>query len=95
MKYEWDDKKRQLNLQKHGLDFIDAPSVLCDPFGIEIIAVVNGEERNHFIGISENHPLIGYVVYTERIGVDKENIIRIISFRKATKAERRLYENGI
>ena len=28
MRYEWDEKKRQTNLEKHGLDFIDAPLVL-------------------------------------------------------------------
>jgi uncharacterized DUF497 family protein len=95
MRYEWDENKRLLNLQKHGLDFRDAPNVLRDPFGIEIIAVVNGEERAHFIGESDSHPMIGFVVYTERIATDREKIIRIISFRKATKAERSLYETGI
>jgi uncharacterized DUF497 family protein len=95
MRYEWDENKRLINLQKHGLDFRDAPEVLSDPFGIEIIAIVNGEERTHFIGEFERHPMVGFVVYTERISANQEDVIRIISFRKATKGERWLYENGI
>jgi uncharacterized DUF497 family protein len=95
MRYEWDENKRLLNLQKHGLDFRDAPDVLCDPYGIEVIAVVDGEERTHFIGESECNPLIGFVVYTERETAGPEEVIRIISFRKATKTERVLYKNGI
>jgi uncharacterized DUF497 family protein len=95
MRYEWDENKRLINLQKHGLDFRDAPDVLSDPFGFEIIAVVNGEERAHFIGESDRHPVVGLVVYTEKTNADQEEVIRIISFRKATKGEMRLYENGI
>jgi uncharacterized DUF497 family protein len=89
MIYEWDEDKRQSNINKHGFDFEDAAEVFEDPYGIEVIDDNNyGEERIIFIGV-----LRGIIVTTVTF-VDRENVRRIISFRKATKNEKRFYENG-
>jgi len=40
MEYEWDETKRQLNVRKHGLDFVDVDEVFSDPNGIEYKDVI-------------------------------------------------------
>ena len=83
MTYEWDEQKRQVNLKKHGLDFID----VSDVFDGNTVTIPDerfdyGENRFIVIGILKNM----VVVYAER----GENI-RFISARKATKNEQIYY----
>ena len=40
----WDEAKRQLNLDKHGLDFIDAVMVLCSPYRLDVDSVRKSEQ---------------------------------------------------
>ena len=44
-KIQWDDAKRESNLQKHGLDFLDAVLVLQSPYRLDVEAVRGGERR--------------------------------------------------
>jgi uncharacterized DUF497 family protein len=86
VEYEWDDRKARSNLEKHGVDFADAVSVLED----ELALTIPDEEANErrFITIGEDSlRRILVVVFTER--TDR---IRIISARKATRNERQQYE---
>ena len=41
----WDEIKRQANLEKHGLDFADAPMVLESPYRLDVESVGGGEPR--------------------------------------------------
>ena len=84
MEFEWDDYKANINLQKHHLDFQDAIRVFFDPNRIENDDDFVDEERYRVIGKANNYILL--VVYTWR-----EDRIRIISARKATKYERQQY----
>jgi uncharacterized DUF497 family protein len=88
MEFEWDENKRLSNLKKHGLDFADIGYVFEDEQAVsfENISKEFGEHRFITIGCCKNKLCIAVVVYTKR----KERI-RIISFRKASKAERSLY----
>lgn len=90
MPFEWDERKAELNLRKHGVDFADATSVFDDVHGIEREDdnAVHRERRFQIIG--NVNGVVILVVYAER----GENIIRIISARKATRHERKLYEDG-
>ena len=85
MVFEWDDEKNQINLRKHGLDFIDAAQVFFDENRIERRDEFHsdGEDRWQVIGMVNE---ILFVVYT-----DREDKTRIISARKANKRERRIY----
>ena len=85
LKFEWDEDKNQLNLQKHGIDFETAMFVFNDLQRIEIYDMEHSinEDRYNTIGMVND---VLFVVYTER----KENI-RIISARLATKTERSIY----
>ena len=85
MKYEWDERKCQINVKKHGIDFVDVPEV----FDGDVVILPDerfdyGEVRFIAIGILESHIVV--VAYTER-GAN----IRIISARKATKNEQIFY----
>ena len=85
MGYEWDERKRRVNVKKHGIDFIDVPEV----FNGDVVIVPDerfdyDETRFIAIGILKNQVVV--VAYTER----SENI-RIISARKATKNEQIYY----
>jgi uncharacterized DUF497 family protein len=85
MSYEWDEQKRQINIKKHGIDFLDVAEVFySDTVTIPDERFDYGENRFIVIGILKN--MVVVVVYAER----GENI-RIISARKATKNEKIYY----
>ncbi len=85
MQYEWDEKKQRRNIEKHGVDFIDIIHFQWDD---ALEAVDNrfdyGEERINAVGFLGTRLVV--VTYVER-----EDAIRVISLRKATKIEERLY----
>jgi uncharacterized protein len=85
MEYEWDEAKRVANLRKHGIDFTDVLTV----FDSDIVTVEDdryryGEQRFVTFGLLQGRVIA--VVHAER-----EDSIRIISARKATKYEQRIY----
>ena len=87
--FEWDEKKADDNLRKHGVSFDEAKTVFNDPFSVTIHDPDHsrGEQRYIDIGLSSKGRLI-VVSYTER-----GEKIRIINSREATKKEEREYEN--
>ena len=88
LQFEWDEQKAKLNLKKHSIDFEEAKTVFRDPlayiFDDEWHSV--GEKREIIIGHDGKNRLL-LVCFTER-----NQIIRIISARLATKKERQDYE---
>ncbi len=85
MEYEWDEAKRLANLRKHGIDFIDVPAVFdSDILTIEDDRYSYGEQRFVTFGLLQERVIA--VVHTEH-----EDYTRIISARKATKYEQRIY----
>lgn len=84
--YTWDEAKRQINLAKHGLDFADADEVLSSPYRLDVETIRNNELRTQSFAYSFGRLLVLSLAHTER-----ENHIRLISFRKASKAEREAY----
>jgi uncharacterized DUF497 family protein len=86
--YEWDEAKRLSNFKKHGYDFADADAVYENPRKLTILMVRRGELRSQDIAIVEHLGQILTLVYVVR-GYN----IRIISFRKASRKERRDYDN--
>ncbi|MGD0094984.1 MAG: BrnT family toxin [Terracidiphilus sp.] len=86
--YEWDEAKREANLRKHGFDFDDADMVFENPNKITFLMEGRGEERWLDIALVETGGIVLALVYTVR-GYN----IRIISFRKASRKERRIYDN--
>lgn len=90
MIFDWDDRKEEVNIRKHGVDFWEAQTVFYDPLGREFIDSAQAEERFILIGASARSRLL-LVVYAEKDG----DVIRIISARKPTAKEKQIYEEGI
>lgn len=91
MIFEYDRKKNQTNIEKHGVDFEEAATVFYDPL-VKIKADRSQkEERLIAIGHSSRGNFL-FVVYCERGNEADQEIIRIISARKVTRAERRSME---
>ena len=83
-KFEWDENKRTLNFEKHGIDFVDAIDVFMDLSRIEFESIRDGELRYQTIGSVNDVVLL--VVYTYR-----SSTVRLISARRANKNEREAY----
>lgn len=90
MRFEWDPAKAEANFRKHGVSFDEAVTVFDDPLAITYIDPDHSESerREITIGASGRNRLL-IVSHMDRRGT-----IRIISARKATRKERRIYEEG-
>ena len=85
--YEWDPAKARANLQKHGVDFADAVTALEDELALTgPDPDAEGEARFVSLGIDARGQLL-VTAFTQRA-----RRLRIISSRKASRAERRRYE---
>jgi uncharacterized DUF497 family protein len=85
MKYEWDENKNRLNIEKHFIDFNDAKEIFNDGCRLEYMVHKNNEDRVVVIG--KVNDVVIVVVYTMR----NENI-RLISARMARRIERKEYK---
>lgn len=90
LKFEWDENKAQSNLEKHGVSFEEAMTVFYDERALEFFDKNNSEWEDRFLmlGITTEFKLL-LVCHCYR---DDDNIIRIISARKATKNEAKNYK---
>jgi uncharacterized protein len=87
MQFEWDETKNINNIRKHRIDFADIPEMFHNPMLIELDERFDyGEERWKGIGFLRNG--VAVVVWTQR----QENIVRIISARRANRYERQQLE---
>lgn len=90
MDITWDPEKAHTNVEKHGISFSNAEPVLFDPYGITVEdEYVDAEQRFITIGLDALSRIL-VVVYIYR-----EEGIRLISARAATRQEQRDYETGI
>ncbi len=86
IEFEWDEEKYAVNLRKHGVRFEEAAQVFFDPENRFGDASVDDEFREYVIGYSLSKRIL-LVVFVER-GVR----MRIISARRATPQEKKVYE---
>lgn len=86
----WDDAKRQANLEKHGLDFLDALTVLDSPYRLDVESVRSGELRMQSFAYVFDMLAVLTVVYVAR-----DDALRIISFRPASEDERSAYHEWL
>ncbi|MBD1999541.1 BrnT family toxin [Leptolyngbya sp. FACHB-541] len=90
MEFEWNPEKAAVNLRKHNISFQEAATVFDDSLSVTFPDPDHsvGENRYVTIGMSKLGQLL-VVSHT-----DRENRTRIISARKATRQERKFYEEG-
>jgi uncharacterized DUF497 family protein len=90
LNFEWDEEKAKTNFKKHRVSFDEAMTVFLDPLSITVSDPGHSVDEQRYIDIgSSDKGRVLVVVYTER-----RSNIRIISCRKATPTERKLYEKG-
>jgi uncharacterized DUF497 family protein len=93
MRYVWDEDKNRRNRLKHKVSFDTAALVFDDPHAVSLLErVEGGEERWQTLGLIGGTAilLVAHLYYED----GGEEVIRIISARKATAHERRVYEEG-
>ena len=86
----WDDTKRQANLDKHGLDFADAPMVLDSPYRLDVGSVRGGEPR-----IQSFAYVFDVLAVLTVVHVARDDPLRIVSFRPASEEERSAYHDWL
>jgi uncharacterized DUF497 family protein len=87
MRVVWDIKKAAANIRNHGIEFSHATTVLDDPMAVTIEDTRHGEQRFVTVGAD----IIGRILVVV-YAYSNEEEIRLISARKATPKERRVYE---
>jgi len=86
--FEWDSQKAAVNLRKHDVSFELACEAFFDPFVCYLDdEIVGSELRERIVGLTTSWIML-YIVYVMR-----DDRIRIVSARSATKLEREIYEN--
>lgn len=90
MHFEWNATKAADNLAKHGVSFEEAATALRDPLSMTAVDPDHSLDEERFItfGLSTRGRLV-VVAHT-----DRDDIIRIISARRVTRTERKIYEEG-
>jgi uncharacterized DUF497 family protein len=90
MRFDWDPRKAAANLRKHSVSFEEASTVFADDYSLTGTDPDHsaGEERFITLGMSQSGRLL-VVSHTEQA-----DTIRIFSARRATRSERKLYEEG-
>jgi uncharacterized DUF497 family protein len=88
VRFTWDPKKAASNLKKHGVSFPEAASMFADPLAAMLEDALD-PERAILVGESEKGRVL-LVVFIEQ----SQDMIRIISARRATSHERKRYEEG-
>jgi len=92
VRFEWDDRKAWANRAKHGISFEEAITAFDDPFALVAVDARHStpkEERTWLIGAANVAVLV--IVYTMR---DAGEVLRIISARRASRRERKRYEEA-
>ncbi len=93
MRFEWDDAKDRSNLAKHGINFEVTKSVFQDPFALSVRdRLAENEERWQTLGAIGDAAVV-MVAHTHE-EQEGEEVVRIISARKATPLERKAYEQS-
>ncbi len=91
MEFEWNQNKADNNEKKHGVSFSEASTVFGDPLELTISDLDHSEDEFRFLSLGRSALVnLLLVSYTEK----QENNIRIISARKATKHEKKYYEQN-
>lgn len=88
IRFEWDNQKALSNIEKYGISFEEAQSVFYDEYAIQFFDDEHSEDEDRFILIGMSN--IGHlllVCHCER----GDDVIRIISARKATRTESKYY----
>ena len=88
LQFGWDEKKANINRRKHGITFEEASTAFGDELSITIDDPIHSDDEDRLILIGQSKLLRTLIV----VHVERRDVIRIISARKATKKEQKFYE---
>ena len=92
IKFEWNSRKAKSNETKHKVSFDEAQSVFFDEYAQQFYDSQNSDDEDRFFMLGKSiKSRVLVVVHCER---DGDEIIRIISARKATSKERKFYQGA-
>jgi len=87
--FEWDDRKEKANIKKHGVSFDEARTVFYDENAIQFFDPDHSEDEDRFILLGMSFKLrVLIVCHCFR---ESEEVVRLISARKAIKNEQKEY----
>ena len=89
--FEWDEKKAKSNKKKHGITFEEASTAFADDLSITIEDPLHNDKEDRLILIGLSKASNTLVV----VHVERAEVLRIISARKATKKEKNFYEENM
>ncbi|MDE2474587.1 MAG: BrnT family toxin [Alphaproteobacteria bacterium] len=93
MRWTWDASKNRINRRRHGISFETAQRVFEDPLHLSVINPFPDEERWQTVGVVGGVTLL--VIHTSPREENDDTTGRIISARKATRNERKAYEEYV
>ena len=94
MRFEWDNCKNELNVEKHGISFAKAKEIFEDPLHISLLDERFNYFEERWITIGQTKDMSIVVSAHLYFDNDGEEIIRIISAREATNNERKQYDGS-
>jgi len=87
MRFEWDERKNESNIEKHDIDFNDAVLIFASPMRvIPDMRYEYGEDRSIGFGLLDNRVVV--VAFAE----PEDDVVRVISIRRALTHEQKQYE---
>jgi len=90
VEFEWDEDKAAANERKHGVPFTEAETVFADPLALTGYDPDHSDEEDRYITMGTS--IEGRLLVISH--TDRDDKVRIISAREATRKERRDYEDG-
>ena len=90
MDFQWDETKAEANQWKHGVSFAEAMTVLADSLSLTGFDPDHSDDEDRYITMGLS--VLGRLLLVSH--TDRGDMVRIISARKATRRERRDYEDG-
>jgi uncharacterized protein len=93
LRFEWDERKNRANRSKHGVWFEEAQTVFDDPRALLFADPDHSQDEERFILLGASS--VGRALLVVHCYNESQELFRIISARKATNREVRIYEEGI
>jgi uncharacterized protein len=93
--FDWDDNKAAINLNKHGVDFRDAMTVMLDPLAMTFFDSEHSQDEDRWVSVGRSSEGALLLVVHTFVGTGPSTaLVRIISARAASRYERQQYEQG-
>ena len=92
MRFVWDPEKDEINVRKHYISFTQSCYVFSDPYSLTLFDESHSEHEGRWVTLGQiQDETIVVVVHTFR-DLENDEVVRIVSARRATRRERQKYQ---